>query len=184
MRITEHNVIGQLQLNNPLALEYIIDTYGSAVYGLIQQILRGAAPQDVEECVSDVFVAAWQKSSRYNPRRGSLKTWLLVIAKHTALDYRRKLAKHSAPGQITDFPESGPGVEEAVLDKEDLEQVLASVEKLPKQDRSIFYRRYVLYQDVVSIAKSLGMSRGAVDTRLWRMRRLLRQTLLGREELI
>ena len=78
--------------SNQSALEQLINAYGTCVYQLISLILQGLAdPDTVEECCSDVFISVWEKRERFNPLRGSLRTWVLILARYRALDYRRKL---------------------------------------------------------------------------------------------
>ena len=49
------------------------------------------AEQDIEECVSDAFITLWNHPEKYDPSRGSLKSYLCRIAKNKAIDiWRRK----------------------------------------------------------------------------------------------
>lgn len=62
MKITGENVIPQLQQKNPAALEYIMDHYGAGVHGLVYRVLGDVgSKEDIEECVSDVYVAAYRR---------------------------------------------------------------------------------------------------------------------------
>jgi DNA-directed RNA polymerase specialized sigma24 family protein len=49
-----------------------------------------ATPQDLRECVRDVFVTVWQEIGSYDQTRESLRTWITMRAKYIALDRRRK----------------------------------------------------------------------------------------------
>ena len=61
-----------------------------------------------------------------------------------------------------------------------LKKVRQAVEELPPPDREIFLLRYYLYQPVKEIARRLGMTPKAVEHRLDRGRRRLREKLMER----
>lgn len=177
MNITEQNMIVQLQARNPSALEYIINLYTKSIYNLVYNILKDITGQeDIEECVSDVFVTAWEKSHNFSPEKGSQKTWLLILAKYKALDYRkliyrqRKVDKDESLEKLV----SKNGVENEVIAKEEIRLVIAFVDSLGELDQQIFYKRYFFYESIEIIAQNFGLTRKAVDTRLWRIRKLLK----------
>ncbi len=194
MKITEENVITQLQHKNPASLEFIIDHYGAGVYGLVCRILNGRGrKEDIEECVSDVYVTAWENARQYDAQKGNLKTWLLILAKYKALDYRRRLFRDQTvvydpvadPAETVGniYESTGNIVEEKVISGEEKRQIIAAINTLGDMDREIFLKRYFLYEKVENIAQHFGLTRTAVDTRLWRIRNFLKQTLqrAGRE---
>ncbi|MDP4095129.1 MAG: sigma-70 family RNA polymerase sigma factor [Bacillota bacterium] len=187
MKITNENVIKQLELKNQKALEYLINTYSNNVYILIFRIIGAmASKEDIEECVSEVFVDIWNNSTRYDKGRGSIKTWILITAKYTALDFRRKYtSKTTADSIYNEDILSKESVEESVISKETAREILEALNELPETDKQIFYRRFYLYEDIESIAESMGLTRQAVDNRLWRGRKILKEKLqIGREETI
>src|SRR5919106_1051645 len=62
---------------------YAGELLGFALNGLGE---RGAA----EEIVQEVFTRAWRHAERYDPARGSVRTWLYQIARHAIIDMRRR----------------------------------------------------------------------------------------------
>ena len=171
----DKKLVRELKRRNPAALEYIITTYAGGLHGLVSRIITN--PQDIEECVSDVLVAAWDGIGNYDPKRGSFKTWLLVLAKYKALDYRRR-SMRTVETAVENVPAPNhPGAEVTVLAQHRADEVLEIVNTLPELDRKIIQRRYFLYEDIQEIARNLGLSRSAVDTRLWRARKLLKDKL-------
>ncbi|MDH7577674.1 MAG: sigma-70 family RNA polymerase sigma factor [Bacillota bacterium] len=155
----------------------MIDLYAPDVYKLVNRILGDlGGPADVEECCSDVFVAAWEKKRQFNPVRAGLRTWVLILARYKALDYRRKLARY---GETVPFQDTAsPGTpEDSLLAREERAAIMQALSTLPQAEREILYRRYYLEESVESIAAGLGISRGAVDSRLWRARSALKKAL-------
>lgn len=159
------------------ALEKLIKLYAPDVYKLVNRILSNlGGPADVEECCGDVFVAAWEKRCQYDPARAGLRTWVLILARYKALDYRRKLARSSETIPFQDT--ASPGTpEDSLLAGEERAAVMQTLSALPRAEREILYRRYYLEESVESIAAGLGISRGAADNRLWRARSALKKAL-------
>lgn len=177
MKITAENVIKQLQKKNPQALEYLLDTYNKNIYSLTYRILKDVGcNEDIEECVSDVFVTAWENSHKYNPNKGTIKTWLFIVAKYKALDYRRKIYKEKNLSKEEEIElVSEEQVENKVILKEEIKQIMTVIDNLGETDRQIFYRRYFFYEEIEDIAVCLSLTRKAVDNRLWRIRKLLKK---------
>ncbi len=176
--------------NDPQILERIIDLYGSLVYRLVARILAGCGDErDIEECCSDTYLELLRKREEFNPNRSGLRTWILMLARYRALDYRRRFKRKNNPAgenvAVDDVLITGePGLtdsitpEKIVLEQEKREQIASALATLPPSAREILYRRYYLEQSIEAIAISCGISRGAVDSRLWRARRHLKQRLL------
>jgi RNA polymerase sigma-70 factor (ECF subfamily) len=166
------------------ALEQIIDLYGDSVYRLVARILGELGSTcDVEECCSDTFVSAWEQRAQYDPSRGSLRTWVLILARYNALDQRRKFQRRGTMGSIHAHDQDTLSTdehtpEELLLRNETHEEVATALARLPVEDQKILYLRYFLDEPVEQIAAAMGISRGAADTRLWRARQLLKKLLI------
>jgi RNA polymerase sigma-70 factor, ECF subfamily len=178
METSESELVHQLKKRDPIGLEQLMDLYGNPVLGLVTRVLSSACSrEDIEECVSDAFVAAWHKIDEYDPGKGSLKTWLLILAKYKALDYRRKRSVRPSTQVLSEEPPHFADTEHIVLMKEEKDELIHSIESLEELDRTIFYKRYFFYESLETIAASLGLTRKAVEGRLARSRKLLKQKL-------
>ena len=80
-------LVERIRGGDELALRLIIRKYGKFVQGRAGQIL-GLSPF-VEEVAQDTFLALWLKPESFDGGKGSLKTFLLSIAKHKAIDVLR-----------------------------------------------------------------------------------------------
>jgi RNA polymerase sigma-70 factor, ECF subfamily len=77
----------RLMAGDDRALADVFDQLASSVYGGALRVLgNGSAAQDV---VQDVFVELWSHPDRYDPEAGSLRTYLIVLARHRAVDLMR-----------------------------------------------------------------------------------------------
>lgn len=175
----DQHLVVALRRRLPSALEQLMDRYGNAVYGLVSRIMAGVGrTEDVEECVSDVFLAVWRRIDEYDTAKGSLRTWLLILAKYSALDVRRKMLRRLGEAEPFDsHATAGENVEEMVISKEASAEMIALINALPEPDRTIFYRRYFYYESLEQISEGLRLTVKAVENRLYRIRKMLKAKL-------
>jgi RNA polymerase sigma factor (sigma-70 family) len=79
------------------ALEDLYDRYKTMAYSIAYRITNDATL--AEDVVQDAFLGAWRNAGRYMEGRGSVKTWLLSIVHHRAIDAIRRRRP------TTDLPE-------------------------------------------------------------------------------
>ncbi|QBD79343.1 sigma-70 family RNA polymerase sigma factor [Ktedonosporobacter rubrisoli] len=199
----------RLHEHNPEALETLISRYSREVFYFIRLVLDGVGvSQDAEECVNDLFIAVWQEIDTFDPARGTLRTWLTMRAKYIALDRRRQLCRrqmhnwqppaekrqwNSADGSgsrstntweydtRTILPLHAEASMEHLLEQsERREELRLALATLPELDRYLIYQRYFKFASTEELAAKTGLTRHAVDTRLWRARKSLREVLKER----
>jgi RNA polymerase sigma factor (sigma-70 family) len=119
-----------------------------------------------EDLTSATFERALQRWSRFDPRRGSAKTWLCQLARTATLDHfraeqrrRRREETYSATLSDSDEPVYGDGLSPG------LENALAT---LSAGEREVVALRVVLELDGDQAARVLGISATACSTRLSR----------------
>ncbi len=185
-----------LVARDPRALEALIQRYAREITYFIRLLLNGVGTaQDAEECASDLFVTVWQEIGSFTPTRGSLHTWLTMRAKYIALDRRRQLQRRQASvtsldGETTVTRNGETRSNERVLSqltdhnmegileqRERRDELIAALEALPHLDRYLVYMRYFKLASTEEISAKTGLSRHAIDTRLWRARKTLRDAL-------
>ena len=193
------------------ALETLISRYSRELFYFIRLVLDGVGVvQDTEECVNDLFVAAWQEIDSFDPERGTLRTWLTMRAKYIALDRRRQLCRRQAytlqsvednhqwgasdgngGGGRNVFRRGGydfdsrmalPAYAEANMEhlieqSERREELRLALAMLPELDRQLIYLRYFRFASTEELAAKTGLTRHAIDTRLWRARKNLGKAL-------
>ena len=179
--LDEEQLLDGLVARDSAALSELLQRYTRDVYGVVARVLApGGTPEEIEEAASEAFLAAWNGASRFDPGRAPLRTWLLMHAKYAALEHARKSRRWERPLPLK--REIGPPDPfEALAVKEERQKVQDALAQLPPLDREIVYRRYFLEEEITSLAKALGLTRRAVDMRLWRARQALRG-LLGRRD--
>ena len=120
--------------------------------------------ETAEDLASATFEKALRLWDRFDPRRGSARTWLLGIARTTALDWFRAEARRRRREEAAALSER---VDEAFVEglSPQLEAALAA---LSAGEREVLALRIVLELDGEATARVLGISPTAVSTRLSR----------------
>lgn len=81
------NLIQQFQKKDKVAFETLYNMYAENICGVINVILKD--PERSQELCQDVFVKIWNKSHQYDTSKGRFFTWILNIARNTAIDELR-----------------------------------------------------------------------------------------------
>lgn len=89
---TDQELIACLKSNEKSAFEYLYDHYGAALYGIICKIVKD--PDDANDVMQDAFLKIWRNIRFYNAEKGTLFTWILNIARNTAIDKLRADVKY------------------------------------------------------------------------------------------
>ncbi|GLU51734.1 RNA polymerase sigma factor SigK [Dyadobacter frigoris] len=84
---TEHELISSLKCNSKEAFEYLYDHYASALYGIIMKIVKDE--EKAADVMQDSFLKIWKNIGSYNVEKGTLFTWILNVARNTAIDRLR-----------------------------------------------------------------------------------------------
>jgi RNA polymerase sigma-70 factor (ECF subfamily) len=179
------------------ALEALIRRYSREMSYFIRIVLEGVGTlQDAEECANDLFIAAWREIDSYDAARASLRTWLTMRAKYIALDKRRQVQRRhagvisldgerktsSGESNSSEVPAlylSDNSMEGLVEQQERREELEGALNELNSLDRRLVLMRYFQLTPTEQICAETGLTRQAIDTRLWRARKVLRDTLGG-----
>ena len=158
-----------MTMTRPLATQTAPTTFAEAaerhlddVFGYLLYLTRNR--ELAEDLASATFEKALRQWSRFDPRRASARTWLVGIARTTALDWfraesrRRRREEAAAPPEAheADFVEGlSPALQDALA-------------TLSAGEREVLALRIVIELDGDQTARVLGISPTAVSTRLSR----------------
>src|ERR687884_1033609 len=98
------------------ALRSLYRAYAGELLGFALNALNDR--ETAEEIVQETFTRAWRHADRYDPERGSVRTWLYQIARHAIIDARRRSAARPALASTEVDPDAeagGPSIEQAML---------------------------------------------------------------------
>lgn len=159
----------------------LITAYGGLVKAIVSRILSGGKRQDIEECVSDVFARLWENRERLSCEKGSVKSYLSAIARHTAIN---TLRKSGAAGTLIPLEENlldtNMDMERELSRRFNRELIQEALQEMQQPDREIFIRRFYLYEKVRDIALALKLEQKTIENKLYRGKQKLRKKLLER----
>ena len=161
--------------------EQLIKQYSGFVFALARGIMADTCDSsEIEDCVAEVFIKFQSKAASFSPE-ASIKTYLGVIARNTALNcVRGKRVCESIDGEdfLLEIPD-GTDIAEEVAKKQLAEAVLKEIERLGPPDSEIMFRKYYLGQSSKQISEATGLTVSNVDTRAHRAVAKLRSIFGG-----
>lgn len=173
----ENMILYKLQSGDPTGLEALMDRYIPYVSAIVWNILRNAmTPQDAEEVVSDVFLAAWNQAKDIKPE--CIKAWLGAVARNKAKSKLREMGQElPLEEDILELPDENTP-DTAAEKAEEQQLVRKAIDRLGEPEREIFLRHYYYAQTVREISKRMHLNESTIKTKLSRGRLRLKTILL------
>jgi RNA polymerase sigma factor (sigma-70 family) len=125
------------------ALEELYERYKTMAYSIAYRITND--PGQAEDVVQEAFLGAWRNAGRYLTGKGSVKTWLLAIVHHRAIDsVRRRRPTIELPEQesIPPPPLRLPdvwGEVSARLDADDVRRAMGALSDVQREAIELAY---------------------------------------------
>jgi len=180
MRITDENFIKHLKKRREEALQYVIDEYMGIVKAIIYNALKSYNdPQIIEECMSDTFLGAYENAKQFKGDKEDFRRWICTIAKFKAISKQRGLSKTPYFYGRNETGEVAISAEEEYFIKTSTDELLMMMTQLEQLDRDIFTMKYFLNMKNEEIAAHCGLTKAAIDNRLYRGKKRLQQIRLG-----
>ncbi|MFE6510755.1 ECF RNA polymerase sigma factor SigK [Nocardioides sp. NPDC057767] len=144
----------------------LYDVMAPLVFGVARRVVRD--PSRAEEVTQEVFTEVWRQAARFDPSRGSVRTWMLTIAHRRAVDtVRSSQASRAREEQVARRePVEVAGPEDAVVtaaEYQDVRRCLDSLTPLQSQAVRLAYYQGFTYPEV---AELLGRPLPTVKTRM------------------
>ncbi len=149
------------------AFEAFYGQVAGSVLGLVRRIVRD--PAQSEEVTQEVLVEVWRTASRFDPARGSARSWVLAMAHRRAVDRVRSAqsavdrddragrdARQPAYDEVAELVESR-------LEQEQVRRALTTLTQLQREAVTLAYYGGYTYREV---AELLDVPLGTVKTRL------------------
>jgi RNA polymerase sigma-70 factor (ECF subfamily) len=165
---TDEELAAALMARDAGALEELYDRYGRIAFSLAVRIV--GSPETAEEVVQEAFLSVWNGATTYQAGRGAVRTWLLSIAHHRAVDATRRKAVRV---QTAPFPEDdrvqyagGQDVWSDVSRSLTQQEVRSALAVLPQEQRESIELAYFGGLTYPEIAQRLNLPLGTVKSRL------------------
>ena len=176
-RATDADLVGAIARGHDGALDEVYRRHAAVTRAIARRPLAGA--DLAEEAVQDVFLQLWASPERFDPNRGSLRSYLQVQAYRRAIDLSRAEAsrrrREEQDADRSAAPVSGP--EEEFIDLAAARQVRRAVADLAPQERQAIELAYFAGHSYRQVAVLLGQPEGTVKNRIRAGMRRLRNML-------
>jgi RNA polymerase sigma-70 factor (ECF subfamily) len=176
-------LLAQAAGGDPTALTTIYERYKTVSYSLALRITTD--PALAEDVVQDAFLGAWRNAGRYNAARGSVRTWLLAIVHHRAIDLLRRrrpaseMPEADLPPPSLVLPDIWPEVA-GRLDRELIRQALGSLPDPQREAIELAYYGGLTQQEIAArTGAPLGTVKSRVRLGLLQMRGLIASGSVG-----
>ena len=161
------------------ALAALYDESNRLVYTMALRIVRDTA--DAEEITLDVYMQAWKTAGGYSGDRGSVGTWLVMLARTRAIDRLRARESRTRledplPEQ-TQFPATTPSPEQIAQGSGQRKRVVSALESLTPEQRQAVELAVFSGFTHSELAVRLKQPLGTVKTRVRQGMMKLRATL-------
>jgi RNA polymerase sigma-70 factor (ECF subfamily) len=139
--------------------------YQRRVYGLAVSMVRD--PALAEDVAQEAFLRAWRHAQVFDPRRGSVATWVLTITRNLAVDaLRARRAVPTDPGDFAGLVSEGPSSEERGESSDVRERVSSALSSLPVEQRHAVVLAAVYGYTAAEVAKVQSVPLGTAKTRI------------------
>jgi RNA polymerase sigma-70 factor (ECF subfamily) len=183
-RSSDADLISAFRRRDSSAAEHLYSRFAPRVFGLGMVILGNAA--QAEDLVQDTFVKVWRKADTFDSRRGSLDTWVLLIARSLAIDtIRRRVLETRILAGHRDVSEesSAPGPEEHAETRDMTERARKAMASLSPGQRAALELAYFGGKTSTEVAELEGIPIGTAKTRIRTALVKLREALEVHHEL-
>jgi RNA polymerase sigma-70 factor, ECF subfamily len=165
-------LVERIRAGDDQALAAVYDQHAGLVYGLARRVVRDE--QLAREVTQEVFTYLWEMPHRVDLSRGSLRTYLALLAHRRAVDEVRRHEARFRAEAASAAPEREDGPEAQVVESAArtwrTKHLAALLDMLPAEQRAAIQLAYYDGLTYVQVAKALGIPEG---TAKWRLRAAL-----------
>ena len=148
------------------AFAHVYDELAGLVFGVVRRVVRDVARS--EEIAQEVFVELWRLAPRFDPERGSARSWAATIAHRRAVDAvrseqasRNRDERHARDRQLT-APPADEGLEDTMV-RARVRRALGRLTDLQRESVELAYYGGHTYRDVAAL---LDIAEGTAKTRI------------------
>ena len=166
--LADEDLMARVPAGDARAFEIIVDRHADVAFSLAHRMCgRRATAEDI---VQEAFLSLWQAGARYDPGRGSVRSWLLGVVHNRAIDLFRREAVRSGKDVVDDDAVqrlvSGESTERTALRRDTAAQVRSALDELPSEQRRVIELAYFGGFTHSEISQMLSLPAGTVKGRM------------------
>src|SRR5271170_3588939 len=155
--VSDAQLVTSVARYSEVALAEVYRRHGGAVFGLAKRVLNN--PTDAEDVAQEVFLRLWNQPDRFDPARGSLRSFLLAQAHGRAVDAVRSSSsrRQREARDALRTAEAAYDMQREVWDLAVADQVSKAMGELPEEERRAIELAYFdghTYREVAQDRKS------------------------------
>jgi RNA polymerase sigma-70 factor (ECF subfamily) len=177
--LADEEVMHLVQRGEPRAFELLYDRHGGAAFSLAYRMVGNrSAAEDISQ---EAFLSIWRSRLRYQPDRGSVRTWVLGIVHHRAIDALRRNVVHERKRvEAEGFEEREEAPERTEVEaarREEAREVRNALQTLPEEQLKVielaYFGGFTHSQIAEMLHEPIGTVKGRMRLGLEKMRRHL-----------
>jgi RNA polymerase sigma-70 factor (ECF subfamily) len=166
--LADEDLMAHVRDGDQRAFEVVFDRHADAAFSLAYRMCgRRATAEDI---VQESFLSLWRSGGRYDPSRGSVRSWVLGVVHNRAIDlFRRETVRTGKDVSDDDAVQrlaSGDSTEHEVERRADAAQVHGALHELPDEQRKVIELAYYGGFSHSQIAQILDLPAGTVKGRM------------------
>jgi len=166
--LADEDLMQLVRRGKAAAFEVVYERHASAAFSLAYRIV--GTRNGAEDVSQEAFLSIWRSGARYDRARGSVRTWVLGIVHHRAIDHLRRATVHdkrraSDEGMEERF-EARERTDAEVARREDALTVRRAMDELPADQSQVIELAYFGGFTHTEIADMLEIPVGTVKGRM------------------
>jgi len=166
--LADEDLMQLVQRNDARAFEVVYERHSGAAFSLAYRMVgRGNVAEAV---VQEAFLSLWRSGARYERTRGSVRTWVLGIVHHRAIDQLRRSSVHdkrrASDEGLDERIESGERTDTEVARRDEAATIRSAMDSLPAEQSHVIELAYFGGFTHTEIAEILGAPVGTVKGRM------------------
>jgi RNA polymerase sigma-70 factor (ECF subfamily) len=161
-------LLARIRAGDDAALASLYDEHCNVVFGVARRVTRDE--QLARDVCQEVFAYLWEMPDRVDLRRGSLRTFLAMVAHRRAVDELRRRCRRSGTEPGLAVPAQYDGPEDEVVEADSArwrgERLAAVLDQLPEEQRVAVRLAYFDGLTYKQVAAAMSIPEGTAKSRL------------------
>lgn len=168
-KLADEDLMTLVERKDPEAFEVLYDRHGGAAYSLAHRIVGD--PEAAEDVTQEAFLSIWRSGARFDPARGSVRSWTLGVVRNRSIDALRRQAGKAPKLDYDDeaaiaAQPAGELTDSEAIRRETARRVRGAMRELPEEQSEVIGLAYFGGFTHSEIARMLSMPLGTVKGRM------------------
>lgn len=170
------DLLGRIAARDRRAFETLYGTAAGRVLAIVLRLVRDRA--SAEDILQNVFVKVWNRSDRFDARRGDGMAWLATMARNEGIDWLRKQRREAPsphdPDELTDGKASPPVAADRAAHRDALTECMTELPEVQRSCIRLAFMEGLTHGDLAArLAAPLGTVKARIRRGMARLKRCL-----------